>query len=78
LLQVKPKAMPENKYCYIISDPHGNTIAGATTMKKALAMLSTLTLDDVEIESKWECGDIIYRYQLTNYHYIDKITLNQL
>ena len=70
--------MPENKYCYVITDPNGNTLGAATTMKKALAMISALTLDDVEIDSKWECGDIIYRYQLTNYHYIDKITLNQL
>ena len=70
--------MPEPKYTYVITDPNGNTLGGATTMKKALAMLSALMLDDVEIESKWECGDIIYRYQLTNYHYIDKITLNQL
>ena len=70
--------MPEPKYTYIISDPHGNTLGGATTMKKALAMLSTLTLDDVEVDGKWECGDTIYRYQLNNYHYIDKITLNQL
>ena len=70
--------MPENKYCYVISDQFENIIGAATTMKKALAMISALTLDDVEIESKWECGDAIYRYQLTNYHYIDKITLNQL
>ena len=70
--------MPENKYCYVITDPNGNTLGAATTMKNALAMISALTLDDVEIESKWECGDIIYRYQLTNYHYIDKITLNQI
>ena len=78
MLQTKPKAMPKPKYTYIISDPHGNTLGGATTMKKALAMISALTLDDVEIESKWECGDAIYRYQLTNYHYIDKITMNQI
>jgi len=70
--------MPEQKFTYLISDPHGNTLGAATTLKKAIAMLNTLTLDDVEVEGKWECGDNIYRYEMTGYHYIDKITLNQL
>jgi hypothetical protein len=70
--------MPDPKYTYIISDPHGNTLGAATTMKNALRLINDIELDDVEIESKWEICKNIYRYQLTNYHYIDKITLNQL
>ena len=70
--------MPEQKYTYLISDPKGNTLGAATTLKKAIAMLNTLTLDDVEVDGKWECGDNIYRYQLTNYQYIDKVNRTQL
>ena len=70
--------MPENKYCYIISDPHGNTLGGATTMKKALAMLSTLTLDDVEVIYKHQETPHIQICELSSEWYITKITLNQL
>jgi len=70
--------MPENKYCYIISDPHGNTLGGATTMKRAIGMMEELAHDEVFVSHEWMCEENIYRYQLTNYHYIDKITLNQL
>jgi len=31
--------MPENKYCYVISDQFENIIGAATTMKKALGMM---------------------------------------
>ena len=70
--------MPENKYCYVITDPNGNTLGAATTMKNALAMINALKLDEVVVSDEWMCEENIYRYELTNYHYIDKITLNQL
>ena len=70
--------MPEPKYTYIISDPHGNTLGGATTMKKALAMLSTLTLDDVEVIYKHQETPHIQICELSSEWYITKITLNQL
>ncbi len=59
--KLKSCAMPEQKYTYLISDPKGNTLGAATTLKKAIAMLNTLTLDDVEVDGRWECGDNIYR-----------------
>ena len=70
--------MPENKYFYIISDPHGNTIAGATTLKRALEIINTLKLDEVVVSDEWMCEENIYRYELDNGWFIDKITLNQL
>jgi len=71
-------AMPEPKYTYIISDPHGNTLGGATTMKRAIGMVEELTHQEVVVSDEWMCEENKYRYELTNYHYIDKITLNQL
>ena len=70
--------MPENKYTYIISDSYGTTLAGATTMKRAIGMVEELTHEEVVVSDEWMCEENIYRYELTNYHYIDKITLNQL
>jgi hypothetical protein len=78
LLQTKPKAMPENKYCYVITDPNGNTLGAATTMKKALAMLNTLTLDDVEVIYKHQETPHIQICELSSEWYITKITLNQI
>jgi len=70
--------MPEPKYTYIISDPHGNTIAGATTLKRALEIINTLTLDDVEVIYKHQETPHIQICELSSEWYITKITLNQL
>jgi len=70
--------MPENKYCYVITDPNGNTLGAATTMKKALAMLNTLTLDDVEVIYKHQETPHIQICELSSEWYITKITLNQI
>jgi hypothetical protein len=70
--------MPENKYFYVISDPHGNTIGGATTLKRALEIINTLTLDDVEVIYKHQETPHIQICELSSEWYITKITLNQL
>ena len=43
--------MPENKYCYVISDQFENIIGAATTMKKALGMVEEEDMDEVEVSS---------------------------
>ena len=73
--------MPENKYCYIISDPKECTTGAATTLKRAIAMVEEITHDDVKVDDKyflWEGETNIFRYELDNGWYIDKIPLNQL
>ena len=73
--------MPEPKYTYIISDPNESTTGAATTLKKAIAIVEKITHDDVEVDDKyflWEGETNIFRYELDNGWYIDKITMNQI
>ena len=70
--------MPENKYCYVISDQFENIIGAATTMKKALGMVEEEDMDEVEVSSEWQESSNIHRHELSNNWFIDKITLNQI
>ena len=70
--------MPENKYCYVISDQFENIIGAATTMKKAFRMVEEEDMDEVEVSSEWQESPHIHRHELSNNWFIDKITLNQL
>ncbi len=70
--------MPENKYCYVISDQFENIIGAATTLKKAIAMVEEEDMDEVEVSSEWQESPHIHRHELSNNWFIDKITLNQI
>ena len=70
--------MPENKYCYVISDQFENIIGAATTMKKALKFVEEDEMDEVEVSSEWQESPHIHRHELSNNWFIDKITLNQI
>ena len=70
--------MPENKYCYVISDQFENIIGAATTLKKALKFVEEDEMDEVEVSSEWQESPHIHRHELSNNWFIDKITLNQI